>query len=900
MIRITLSSDAKGHGNSATLIASILRRTDSPVHVRCWCRGYLPGSFESGRLKVEFFGAEEDVTGRYPGHVNAAVFDRLRVIRDGVDWDRCLVMDHDMIALGDLAPYFAEDFEGNLLMGRLFGPGNTLGLQMRQRGGLPEDWRHAEDHPYFFMGPMMNLAAMRAEGTWETLLAAHAAIGQDEQLSLTAACGGRTKGVGKQWNLVPQWDHLAEAEPPPCGHAVIGGIPWKNGVPEGIIHWTGPSKPWHRGTKVWRADLWESERTTWEHLRAGIWEKPLAVEVEPENGFGVRALARRGWRVAVIGERFGVGNARDLDEKNEAHPDVSFADGSGGFEEALGGGGGGLRQPQSAEAPGGGDAAATVRFGSGTRPGDWLEPLASKPEYLALRGPVEVGEVRRLRELGYGLETRLHPGQWPTGGPAPRVLDFEGNLPALAVAADEELYLKWGEVGADALGRPERSPAVGSSCDSKASGGNRHGHPVGCCDHGGAEDWPWKISEATERWLREHSGAGVSTLLELGTGNGTGVLAKSFPAARILSLEHHAGWFGKCLGRLGGLPNLTMVHAPIDGTLPWYDCRQIDFEPVDLLFISGPEGSMAQAIRAGALGLRSYLKEGGRVLLDGMNESEKRTVLSRWLGTGGLRVEMEEPGLTVLAVVFGEVNCGIGSGERRLGAQQLGGLPGTTPVGRGRPTLPWAEKVYVISLPEREDRREELRKNWEPLGLEFEVIEGVRPEESDIRWEEMKGMEAYGKADNLRGRYIPGAVGCKRAGIKALRTFLDSGAATALICQDDCLWKPDAATTVARALRELPEDWDLLYFSASSREKNTPHSPHLVRLGGARFCNAILWTRAAAERLLPDLERCDCEWDLFMQRSHASLRAFRVVPMPAYQGKSHSDIVRSVVQPPNR
>jgi GR25 family glycosyltransferase involved in LPS biosynthesis len=206
----------------------------------------------------------------------------------------------------------------------------------------------------------------------------------------------------------------------------------------------------------------------------------------------------------------------------------------------------------------------------------------------------------------------------------------------------------------------------------------------------------------------------------------------------------------------------------------------------------------------------------------------------------------------------------------------------------------------VISLPEREDRREELRKNWQPLGLEFEVIEGVRPEETEIRWAEMKGMEAYGKADNLRGRYIPGAVGCKRAGIKALRTFLDSGAATALICQDDCLWKPDAARTVARAMRELPADWDLLYFSASSREKNTPYSPHLVRLGGARFCNAILWTRAAAERLLPDLERCDCEWDLFMQRAHAGLRAFCVVPMPAYQGKSHSDIVRSVVQPPNR
>lgn len=891
MIRITISSDAKGHGNSATLIASILRRTESPVHVRCWCRGYLPGSFESGRLKVEFFGAEEEVTGRYPGHVNAAVFDRLRVIRDGKDWDRCLVMDHDMIVLCDLAPYFAEDFEGNLLMGRLFGPGNTLGLQMRQRGGLPEDWRHAEDHPYFFMGPMMNLAAMRAEGTWETLLAAHAAIGQDEQLSLTAACGGRTKGVGKQWNLVPQWDHLAEAEPPPCGHAVIGGIPWKNGVPQGIIHWTGPSKPWQRGTNVWRADLWEGERTTWEHLRAGIWEKPLAVEVEPENGFGVRALARRGWRVAVIGERFGGGDARALDGKNEAHPDVSLGDGSGGFEEALKGGGGGLRQPHSAEASRCGGGAATVRFGRGSRPGDWLEPLASRPEYLALRGPVEVSEVRRLRELGYGLETRLQLSQWPTGGPAPQVLDFEGNLPALAVAEGEELYLRLGGEGPDdLLQRPgdaekvEKSATCGSGClccDSNASGGNSHGHPSGSCDHGGAEDWPWKISEASERWLREHSGADVSTLLELGTGNGTGVLAESFPTARILSLEHHAGWFGKCLGRLGGLPNVTMVHAPIDGTLPWYDCREIDFEPVDLLFISGPEGPMAQAVRAGAPGLRSYLKEGARVVLDGMDAAEKRTLLSRWLGTGGLRLEMDETGLTVLEVVAGEWNRPSGRDETRN-------------------ELPWAEKVYVISLPEREDRREELRKNWQPLGLEFEVIEGVRPERGDIRWEEMKGMEAYGKADNLRGRYIPGAVGCKRAGIKALRTFLDSGAATALICQDDCLWKPDAARTVARAMRELPADWDLLYFSASSREKNTPYSPHLVRLGGARFCNAILWTRAAAERLLPDLERCDCEWDLFMQRAHAGLRAFCVVPMPAYQGKSHSDIVRSVVQPPNR
>ena len=169
-----------------------------------------------------------------------------------------------------------------------------------------------------------------------------------------------------------------------------------------------------------------------------------------------------------------------------------------------------------------------------------------------------------------------------------------------------------------------------------------------------------------------------------------------------------------------------------------------------------------------------------------------------------------------------------------------------------------------------------------------------------IRWEEMRGMEAYGSANNLRGNYILGAVGCKRAGIHALRTFLASDAEASLICQDDCRWEPDAGAAVAQALRELPTAWDLLYFSASARMAHTPHSAHLVRLGGARLCTAILWQRDAAARLLPELEACDCEWDLFMERSHARLRAYCVVPMPAYQGKSRSDIVGGVVQPRNR
>ena len=286
MLRLALSTDAAGFPYNATLIASILRRTASPLHVRCWCRGFRPESFETGPLRVEFIEANQQVTGKFPSYVGPAVFDRLRVIEQAEDWDRCLIMDYDQVALCDLAPLFGMDLGDHLLAARMQGPGVDMAYAMREwlRRPLPEGWEHVAGYPYFSMGPLLNLKAMREAGTWENLLAAHEAFGADEQLSLTAATEGRTIGFERKWNLFPKSD-----------------IP-EGTVPQGVVHWLGWPKPWHRGAKVWRPDIWESERSSWEHLRMGWWAKPVAVEVEPEDGRGVRGLLERGWKVRVLRE----------------------------------------------------------------------------------------------------------------------------------------------------------------------------------------------------------------------------------------------------------------------------------------------------------------------------------------------------------------------------------------------------------------------------------------------------------------------------------------------------------------------------------------------------------------------------------------------------------------------
>ena len=405
-LNLALSTDANGHPYHATLIASILRRTSMPVHVRCWCRGFLPESFETGPLKVEFIPAEEEVTGKFPSYVGPAVFDRLRVIQHSTDWDRCLVMDYDQLALCDLAPLFDMELGDHLLAAKMQGPGVDMAHAMREwiKRPFPAGWEHVADHPYFSMGPLLNLKAMRESGTWDKLLAAHASFGADEQLSLTAATEGRTIGFDRKWNLFPKSD-IPEGE-----------------VPEGVIHWLGWPKPWHKGAKVWRPDIWESERSSWEHLKMGIWKKPVVIEVEPEDFHSVRALAARGWKAWRIAD-CGLGIADSIEEK---FPDLrTIGSKAEDLHQALAG-----------------EEVDSVRLGQWVEAADWLEGCETLPGHLVLRGELEAWEVDQIRALGYPMESRLMIHDWPAGGPLPRALDYGEGVPGSGVKAGEELYLK--------------------------------------------------------------------------------------------------------------------------------------------------------------------------------------------------------------------------------------------------------------------------------------------------------------------------------------------------------------------------------------------------------------------------------------------------------------------------
>lgn len=425
IFNFAVSSDAAGFGPLATTIGSIARRTNTKIHVRVWCRSFIQDNFASGHLNVEFIDSKEEVTGQYPSHVNSAVFDRLRVIRDCPDWDRCLVLDYDQLVLTDLWPLYSMDLGDHLLAARMHGPGVDMDYAMRvwRNEPMPEGWEHVAKYPYFTMGPLLNLAAMREAGTWDKLMAAHAAFNADEQLALTAATGGRTLGFDKRWNLFPSVDGLGDE------------------VPDGVIHWMGWPKPWHGDPQLWRCDLWESERVTWEHLRMGLWDKPRALEVGGADHRSSRALAERGWKVIRVGtpaadplsaEAAAPGTDAPSTAGTEATiPEPAFPDLST-VDPAT------LPALLSADAP----PVDLLRLGPDINPAEVLAGLSRLPHRLVLRGPRPADDLRALQQRGFRREFRIERDAWPEGGPHPKVLEYQPASDPTSLSAAEDLYLE--------------------------------------------------------------------------------------------------------------------------------------------------------------------------------------------------------------------------------------------------------------------------------------------------------------------------------------------------------------------------------------------------------------------------------------------------------------------------
>ncbi len=134
----------------------------------------------------------------------------------------------------------------------------------------------------------------------------------------------------------------------------------------------------------------------------------------------------------------------------------------------------------------------------------------------------------------------------------------------------------------------------------------------------------YAISEELFQWIRDNLEEG-KTLLELGSGTGTGELVKHY---NVYSIEHDIAWLFKY--------HDNYIHAPLkehkqvahycDGKPIWYDARALERElpkiDYDMILVDGPP-----KWRSGFMKYWSLFKDDVPVVVDDVNRIRDLKIL---------------------------------------------------------------------------------------------------------------------------------------------------------------------------------------------------------------------------------------------------------------------------------
>jgi len=214
--------------------------------------------------------------------------------------------------------------------------------------------------------------------------------------------------------------------------------------------------------------------------------------------------------------------------------------------------------------------------------------------------------------------------------------------------------------------------------------------------------------------------------------------------------------------------------------------------------------------------------------------------------------------------------------------------------------LPPFERIYVLNLPERADRRREIEAQLRRFGLSLHA-------------EPVRLFRAVRPADAGPFPSV-GARGCFMSHLGMLQEAARDGLGSVLILEDDLDFAPDAEVRLPQTLRTLQgHDWSVFYGgyelpeagNAAAAEPPTPsalrqlaapeavRTTHFIALRGAAIAEAARFLEAVAARPPGDPAGGPMHVDgayTWFRRSHPALSTWLAVPELGHQRRSRTDI----------
>lgn len=135
-----------------------------------------------------------------------------------------------------------------------------------------------------------------------------------------------------------------------------------------------------------------------------------------------------------------------------------------------------------------------------------------------------------------------------------------------------------------------------------------------------------------------------------------------------------------------------------------------------------------------------------------------------------------------------------------------------------------------------------------------------------------------------------GAYGCLLSHLQVVREARDSGAANILIFEDDAVLDPEFQEKFTRFFKEVPGDWDMLFFGALHKDEPVKISEHVGRITKANSTFAYVLRSAVFDEFIALNSQAEHVLDMNSYLLQQRFNCYCFMPNLAWVEAEYSDV----------
>ena len=222
------------------------------------------------------------------------------------------------------------------------------------------------------------------------------------------------------------------------------------------------------------------------------------------------------------------------------------------------------------------------------------------------------------------------------------------------------------------------------------------------------------------------------------------------------------------------------------------------------------------------------------------------------------------------------------------------------------------DKVFIINLKERIDRRKEMVKELKKANIDnYEFFDAIRPTIEDINQWNPNYIETipgwFKRLDKDEQKYRLGALGCLLSHYNVIKECKKRGYQNVLILEDDTKFMLDSDSSNSNTLNftdklmtykeqlvKIKKIYGVLYLTGNHRPETLKRiSENILNVRYTLTTGSYIISNRAIDFILDNIEGYDREVDIFYAEIlQQKLPCFCIYPHIAGQAESYSDIVQ--------